>query len=59
MFSIACLEVSQLKELHGHQSRYGRSAEEYQSFKVVSACCAIKELDEAIRRMEAEEWHYN
>lgn len=57
VFSIACFEVSQVSQKHGHRSRSGRAADEYQSFKIVSACCAIKELDETLKRADVAEWY--
>jgi len=49
ILSIACLEVSILKDIT--RPRYGRVAEEFQSFKVVAAACALKEMD-ATNRVE-------
>lgn len=59
MFSMACLEVSQWKERRGNQFRAGRAAGEYQSCTVVSACCAMKELDTAAKRVNANDWYNN
>lgn len=56
-FSIACLEVSQWDETCGVRSRVGRTADVYESFRIVSACCAFKELDAALRQLGDEEWY--
>jgi hypothetical protein len=50
ILSIACLQVGILKDL----SRLGhaRAEEEFQSFKVVAASCALRELDAANRAKE-------
>ena len=53
--SIACFEVSLWNEKRGHRSRSGRTADDYQSFKIVSACCAIKELDAALKPADLDE----
>ncbi|KAF1971230.1 RdRP-domain-containing protein [Bimuria novae-zelandiae CBS 107.79] len=53
--SIACLEISQLKS-SPFRAREGRSTHEFQSFKIVSACCAMRELNAATKRAEADEW---
>jgi hypothetical protein len=57
MMSLACLEVSQGKGTHGDRSANGRMNDEYQSFKIISACCVIRELNAANKRAEAEEWY--
>lgn len=56
-FSIACLEVSQWDETRGFRPRVGRTADVYDSFKIISACCAFKELDAALRQLGDEEWY--
>jgi hypothetical protein len=56
-FSIACLEVSQWDETRGFRPRVGRTADVYESFKIISACCAFKELDAALRKLGEEEWY--
>ncbi|KAF2115325.1 RNA dependent RNA polymerase-domain-containing protein [Lophiotrema nucula] len=50
--SIACLRVGQLMESRESRLRAGRTEGEFQSFKVVAACAAIRELDAAIKRAE-------
>ncbi|KAF2449704.1 RdRP-domain-containing protein [Karstenula rhodostoma CBS 690.94] len=57
MMSIACVEVSQWKGTHGNRVTHGRWADEYQSFKIISACCLIRELNAANKRAEAEDWY--
>ncbi|OAG12010.1 RdRP-domain-containing protein [Paraphaeosphaeria sporulosa] len=55
--SIACLEASQLKGSRGNRFTHGRWTEAYHSFKIISACCVVRELNAADRRAEAEEWY--
>lgn len=50
--SVACLGVSLSKGTHGNGLTHGRWSDEYQSFKVISACCVMKELDAAEKRVE-------
>lgn len=56
-FSIACLEISQWDETRGARSRVGRTADVYESFKIVAASCAMRELDAALRLVGVEEWY--
>ncbi|KAJ4291658.1 hypothetical protein N0V90_009553 [Kalmusia sp. IMI 367209] len=52
VLSIACLDISRWTESRSFGFKSGRSYEEFQSFKVISACCAIRELNAAVRRLE-------
>lgn len=54
--SIACLQVSHLKEVQGI-GKMGRSKDDLQSFRVISACCVMRELNAATKRAGAEEWY--
>lgn len=46
--SIACLHVGMLKDLK--TKGYTHTDGEFQSFKVMAACCAMRELDAALKR---------
>jgi hypothetical protein len=48
ILSIACLDVSIRRDIT--RPRYGRAAEELQSFKVVAASCALREMDAVNRK---------
>lgn len=51
MLSIACVKVGCIKQ-RVKQFGSGRAEENLQSFKVIAACCAIKELDVAMNRRQ-------
>lgn len=46
--SIACLEISQWAGTH--RRGVGLAIDQFQSFKIVAACCVARELNAAIRR---------
>ncbi|KAH7410523.1 rna-dependent rna polymerase [Phaeosphaeria sp. MPI-PUGE-AT-0046c] len=46
--SIACLEVACTTSQRSCRLGAGRHKNEWQSFKIIAACCAIKELDNAL-----------
>lgn len=48
MLSIACLAVGNTEPQY-KGNRFGRTEDEFHSFKILAACCAIRELDAAIR----------
>jgi hypothetical protein len=51
--SIACLQVGCGRERRDRSGGWGRGSDGgHQSFKVVAACCLVKELDLALRRVE-------
>lgn len=50
VLSIACLNVGIAKERQSARLGSGRSEEQFQSFKIIAACCAVRELDAAINR---------
>jgi hypothetical protein len=43
--SIACLEIGSLRIQRTSALGMGRRKDELQSFRVIAACCALKELD--------------
>jgi hypothetical protein len=48
--SLACLEVGCHERRSGHEGRYqGRSGSAFQSFKIVAACCVMKELNKVVQ----------
>ncbi|KAF2004377.1 RNA-dependent RNA polymerase [Amniculicola lignicola CBS 123094] len=53
--SIACLNVGLETEL-AQSYRAGRYRDAFESFKVVAACCALKELNAALKRREHALW---
>lgn len=48
--SIACLEVGCLKSQRSSRMSVGRHKIELQSFRVIAACCAMKELKIALAK---------
>lgn len=50
ILSIACLNVGVVKQHKSLRAASGRFEDNFQSFKVVAACCAVRELDAAFQR---------
>lgn len=55
--SIACLAVGNMLTPSTVVAR-GRAEDDYKSFKVIAACCAIRELDKEIRNSERDAGDY-
>lgn len=52
ILSMACLAVG-CKKQPSNRSGSGRSGENFQSFKVIAACCAIRHLDAVLSRRQS------